>query len=51
MQSWWNSRKTDNRYNYIKIFRAKTNILNEGERIIFLTNEYSNILLAYQIEL
>ena len=31
--------------------RAKTNILNESERITFTTNEYSNILQVFSIKL
>ena len=31
--------------------RAKTNILNETERIAFTTNEYSNILSVFSINL
>ena len=34
-------------YIIVKLIRAKTNILNESERITFTTNEYSNILLNY----
>ena len=33
------------------ITRAKTNILNESERITFTTNEYLNILSVFSIEL
>ena len=33
------------------LIRAKTNILNESERIIFTTNEYSNILSVFSNKL
>ena len=33
------------------IFKAKTNTLNKSQQITFITNEYSNILCTFSIEL
>ena len=38
-------------YIIVKLIRAKTNILNESERITFTMNEYSNILSVFSIKL
>ena len=35
----------------VVVFRAKTNVLNVNEQIIFLKNEYSNILYIISISL